>query len=342
MTIAKATTTVSVVCPLGVLYDGSPHACLAAATGVANAPVSGTAAITYNGNAIAPSTLGAYAVSASFTSSDSNYTNGSATGSFTISAPVPALSSLTPVLNHANSGAFTLTINGAGFVPGAVVNWNGSARSTTFVSTSQLTASITAADLATVGVADVTVFNPAPGGGTSIAFKVAVDTPPGTAGAVTATTGTTTLNVQHGQTTTMQVTFNGANANAQISAVCYNLPAGASCTLSGTTVTIATAASTPAGSYQIVVVFTATQQITTSALTIQRVIFAAGLGFLGLPMGLVWVARNRRRVGMRLLVVLTGMVLLAALAGCGGHPNQPTTPQQVTSQSSIAITLNVT
>ena len=35
---------------------------------------------------------------------------------------------------------FTLTVNGAGFVPGAVVHWNGSPRPTTFVSNTQLTA----------------------------------------------------------------------------------------------------------------------------------------------------------------------------------------------------------
>jgi hypothetical protein len=58
-------------------------------------------------------------------------------------------------------------VNGTGFVSGAVVNWNGSARTTTFVNSSQVTAAITAADIASARTAVVTVTNPAPGGGTS-------------------------------------------------------------------------------------------------------------------------------------------------------------------------------
>lgn len=62
---------------------------------------------------------------------------------------------------------FTLTLNGTGFVPGAVVKWNGSARATVFVNTSQLTATILAADIALTNTASVTVVNPSPGGGLS-------------------------------------------------------------------------------------------------------------------------------------------------------------------------------
>jgi len=62
---------------------------------------------------------------------------------------------------------FALTINGTGFATGSVVMWNGSARTTTHVSRSQLKASISATDVATASTARVTVMNPAPGGGTS-------------------------------------------------------------------------------------------------------------------------------------------------------------------------------
>jgi FG-GAP-like repeat/Abnormal spindle-like microcephaly-assoc'd, ASPM-SPD-2-Hydin len=63
--------------------------------------------------------------------------------------------------------AFTLTVNGTNFASGAVVNWNGSARATTFISSTQVTAAILATDIAAAGTAEVTVTNPAPGGGTS-------------------------------------------------------------------------------------------------------------------------------------------------------------------------------
>ena len=47
------------------------------------------------------------------------------------------------------------------------MRWNGSDRATTYVNDTQLSASIPGADIATAGSASVTVFNPAPGGGTS-------------------------------------------------------------------------------------------------------------------------------------------------------------------------------
>jgi len=67
---------------------------------------------------------------------------------------------LVPGQKAPGAAAFTLTVNGTGFVSGATVNWNGSARTTTFVKSSQVTASITAADVATAGTANVTVVNP--------------------------------------------------------------------------------------------------------------------------------------------------------------------------------------
>lgn len=63
--------------------------------------------------------------------------------------------------------AFTLTVSGTGFASSAVVNWNGSPRATTFVSSTQLTAAILATDIVAASTAAVTVTNPAPGGGTS-------------------------------------------------------------------------------------------------------------------------------------------------------------------------------
>jgi hypothetical protein len=84
------------------------------------------------------------------------------------SNPVPFVNQpLVPTTVTPGSPAFTLTVNGTGFVSGSVVNWNGSPRATTFVSSSRLTASILAADVASRGVASVTVANPSPGGGSS-------------------------------------------------------------------------------------------------------------------------------------------------------------------------------
>lgn len=82
--------------------------------------------------------------------------------------PVPLLDQpLVPDATAPGGPAFTLTVYGAGFVPASVVNWNGSPRSTTYVSSHQLTAAILASDIATASTASVTVANPSPGGGVS-------------------------------------------------------------------------------------------------------------------------------------------------------------------------------
>ena len=62
---------------------------------------------------------------------------------------------------------FNLVVNGAGFVSGSIVSWNGRARATNFVRNTRLNATILASDIATRGTASITVTNPAPGGGTS-------------------------------------------------------------------------------------------------------------------------------------------------------------------------------
>ena len=82
-------------------------------------------------------------------------------------APVPVAGSLAPATAAAGSPGFTLTVNGSGFVAASVVRWNGAARATTLVGPTQLRAAIAAADVAAAGSAPVTVFTPAPGGGTS-------------------------------------------------------------------------------------------------------------------------------------------------------------------------------
>ena len=104
----------------------------------------------------------------------------SAAATFTIDPlvvdnPVPAATSLNPNSATEGGSAFSLTVNGSGFIPGSVVRWNGANRTTTYVSANELQAAITAADIATADSASVTVFNPAPGGGTSGAQNFTID-----------------------------------------------------------------------------------------------------------------------------------------------------------------------
>ena len=91
-----------------------------------------------------------------------------------IAAVPPTLTSMTPNNVLSGSGAFNLVILGGGFIPSSVVNWNGTPRTTTYVSTTQLSVSIDAADVATAGTAMVTVSNLSPGTGTSPALTFSI------------------------------------------------------------------------------------------------------------------------------------------------------------------------
>jgi trimeric autotransporter adhesin len=82
---------------------------------------------------------------------------------FTIVAPaVSSVSASTTASNSTPScslAGFTLSVTGTNFVNGSVVEWNGSPRTTTFVSATQITAAISASDIAAAGAASITVSN---------------------------------------------------------------------------------------------------------------------------------------------------------------------------------------
>ncbi|MDX2039688.1 MAG: PKD domain-containing protein [Acidobacteriota bacterium] len=101
------------------------------------------------------------------------------TGTITVTGdnPVPTLALLNPSSALVGSGALNLTVEGTGFVPSSKVRWNNQDRTTMFVSNTQLTASIPATDLLSAGTISVTVFNAAPGGGTSNAQNFTVSPP---------------------------------------------------------------------------------------------------------------------------------------------------------------------
>ena len=84
----------------------------------------------------------------------------------------PSVVSLSPRSAPAGGPAFTLTVDGSGFAAGASVQWNGAARPTTVVSPTRVTASIAAADIATVGTATVRVVNPGPSTSNAATFTV--------------------------------------------------------------------------------------------------------------------------------------------------------------------------
>ena len=89
-------------------------------------------------------------------------------------APVPTIASLSPSMTAAGTAGFDLTVDGSGFNASSIVRLNGTNRETMFVSESQLIARIAASDVATAGSAEVTVFTPTPGGGTSASRALSI------------------------------------------------------------------------------------------------------------------------------------------------------------------------
>jgi len=92
---------------------------------------------------------------------------------YTILARVPVLSSLNPGARSAGMPGFTLAATGSDFTSQSVLNWNGSARPTTLVSATQLTAQISAADIQQAGLNNVTIAEPdAVSGSNALVFAV--------------------------------------------------------------------------------------------------------------------------------------------------------------------------
>src|SRR5256886_15785796 len=108
-----------------------------------------------------PTTAGTYSITLGASNGNGA---GTATLTLTINA-VPTIGSLSPTCTTAGGPQFTLTVNGTNFVSGSTVNWNGTALATTFVSATQLTATVPAVLIATAGTASLTVVTPC--GGTS-------------------------------------------------------------------------------------------------------------------------------------------------------------------------------
>ena len=122
-----------------------------------------------------PTTAGTYSVTISATNAGGT---GSATLILTINNQVPTTTSISPTCTTAGSADFTLTVNGTKFVSTSTVNWNGTPLTTSFVSSTQLTATVPASLVATAGTASITVVTPSPGGGTSNAKTFTISATP--------------------------------------------------------------------------------------------------------------------------------------------------------------------
>lgn len=137
----------------------------------------------------------------------SDYAENTSSDTLTVdySFPVPILNSISPSSGSAGGSGFVLTASGSNFVSTSVVQWNGASRTTTYVNSGTLQASIGAADIATPTTARITVYTPPPGGGTSGGIDLTVYRPctytidpTGRSHGPGAETGTVTITTQAG------------------------------------------------------------------------------------------------------------------------------------------------
>ena len=135
-------------------------------TGATPTNLAATLASSTTITAVAPSSLLSTGGSASVSVTNSGAPPSNSI-SFIVNFPVPSVSSITPATAQAGAAALILKVNGSGFLSQSVVQLNGVAQPTTFISQTQVSAPIAANALAFVGTVSVTVLNPSPGGGPS-------------------------------------------------------------------------------------------------------------------------------------------------------------------------------
>jgi len=161
-TASMGTVTLSAVAPTGgadvYLSENG------VAIGVLNVPA-GSKTATYNITNANPGTYTNYAV----------YNGKQISASLTVTAsiPDPVITTISPTYCLPGAAAFTLVVNGTGFVTGDTVLWKGVALTTTFASATKLTAVVPAASVAAAGTAAITVKSPTAQVSNAVTFTIA-------------------------------------------------------------------------------------------------------------------------------------------------------------------------
>ncbi len=154
-------------------------------------------------------------------------------------APVPILSSVSPVQVTAGGAAYTMQLTGSGFTSASTVSVNGNPLQTTYVSGTSLTAQVPASDITTAGQLNVQVTTPPPGGGTSNAVTVSIEGSKQTTPVVTVTPSATSITTAQALNITVGISGGSGNptptGSVTLSGSGYT---SASTTVSGGSVTI--------------------------------------------------------------------------------------------------------
>jgi len=252
---------------------------------------------------------------------------------FAIANPAPVLSSLSTSHVTGGGAAFTLTTLGSNFVPSSVVRWNGSDRTTTYVSSIELQAAIPATDLATGGDVQVTVLNPAPVGGLTSALTLQVSS-------FTAAANPSSKSVTAGQsaTYTIQVTPQYGAFDSPITFSCTGLPSKCTASFSPASVTPGASATTTT----LTLTTKASSGAATASLSRTTGFGPPALGSFALFLSLllIWSIHRRlsRRFSHRWLVACALFCLVMLIGSCssdGGDDHTYTGTPKGTHQISV-------
>jgi hypothetical protein len=93
-----------------------------------------------------------------------------------VSVP-PVITGLSPSSTLAGGGTFTLIVTGTGFNSNSIINWDGQALPTSYVSSAQLTAQVSSTFIGQPGSPPITVTNPSLSSGTSAALSFTITAP---------------------------------------------------------------------------------------------------------------------------------------------------------------------
>ncbi|WP_257306671.1 hypothetical protein [Geothrix campi] len=176
---ATVNLTISGVIPSGGLYVGGNFTNNGIDSISALPASNNTVAITINYKNASTLAVGTYSDTISvIVSTDQAGNNQIANSPQTISStykvllPPPQITMSSPASAYVGGPAFTLTIIGSGFPPDAQIQWNGTLMPTTYVSATNLTATIPATAIATAGTAQITVSGPDLTASSPIAFTI--------------------------------------------------------------------------------------------------------------------------------------------------------------------------
>jgi hypothetical protein len=126
-------------------------------------------------SAIVPATQLASGAQLAVAVVNGSVSSGSSTPNYLrVDNPAPIIASVSPTSEVTGAALPVITVTGTGFVPTTVIHVNGSERATTFISSTQVSLALTAADLSVAASLSLTAVNPAPGGGTSATATEAV------------------------------------------------------------------------------------------------------------------------------------------------------------------------